>query len=181
MSDPTTAATEPTAPATRATNAGRINRTHPEHHGRARRPQPGQTLGEPGLKALQQEREAREKLEREVGPLRQQMEALSRVFGGESTTGKPEDVVASLQQQVAEMRHNTLVSDVARRHGITDDNDVAVLREVKDEALMTRLAERLKAPAGPTVPAPDPGQGARPSTPQAEADAAYEQFFPKTH
>lgn len=179
MSDPTPT-TEPTAPATGAgTPTPTTEPTTPEASTGAK---PADApLGEPGLKALQSEREARERLEREVGPLRQQMEALSRVFGGESTTGKPEDVVATLQQQVADMRHDTLVERVARSHGITDDGDVAVLREVKDEALMTRLAERLKTPPGPTVPAPDPGQGARPSTPQAEADAAYEQFFPKTH
>lgn len=176
MSVPTPT-TEPTAPATVAgTPTPTTEPITPEVEEGAK--PTDQPLGEPGLKALQQEREAREKLEREVGPLRQQMEALSRVFGNDTTTGKPEDVVATLQQQVAEMRHNTLVSDVARRHGITDDNDVAVLREVKDEALMTRLAERLKTPLGPTVPAPDPGQGARPATPQAEADAEYSKYFP---
>jgi len=88
------------------------------------------------------------------------------------------DLLTTLQQQVADMRHDTLVERVARSHGITDDNDVAVLREVKDEALMQRLAERLKTPPGPTAPAPDQGQGARPTTPQAEADAEYAKYFP---
>lgn len=177
MSDPTPT-TEPTAPAT-----GAEKPTATTEPTTPKAPEAGATpadtpLGEPGLRALQQEREARERLEREVGPLRQQMEALSRVFGGESTTGKPEDVVATLQQQVAEMRHDTIVERVARSHGITDDKDVAVLRAIKDESLMQQLAERLKAPSGPTAPAPDPGQGARPSTPQAEADAEYAKYFP---
>src|SRR5690242_10541409 len=161
MSDPTPT-TEQTAPATGTPTPTATTEPTPSAAPEGRDAPTPDKLGEPGLKALREEREARERLEREVGPLRQQMEALSRVFGGDSTTGKPEDVVATLQQQVAEMRHSTLVNDVARRHGITDDNDVAVFREVKDEALMTRLAERLKAPTGPTVPAPDPGQGARP-------------------
>jgi hypothetical protein len=177
MSDTTTAATEPTTPATRATTPAASTEPTPSTTEGRDAPNPDK-LGEPGLKALQQEREAREKLEREVGPLRQQMEALSRVFGGESTTGKPEDVVATLQQQVADMRHDTLVERVARSHGITDDKDVAVLRAIKDEPLMQQLAERLRTPQGPTAPAPDPGQGARPATPQAEADAEYSKYFP---
>lgn len=174
MSDTTT--TEQTAPATGTVTPTAT--TEPTPNGNTGATPADAPLGEPGLNALRQEREAREKLEREVGPLRQQMEALSRVFGGESTTGKPEDVVATLQQQVADMRHDTLVERVARSHGITDDDDVAVLREVRDEALMQRLAERLKTPPGPTVPAPDQGQGARATTPQAEADAEYAKYFP---
>ena len=177
MSTDTTPTTEPTVPATGAvTPTATTEPTTPEASAGAK--PADKPLGEPGLKALREEREARERLEREVGPLRQQMEALSRVFGGESTTGKPEDVVATLQQQVADMRHDTLVERVARSHGITDDRDVAVLRAIKDESLMQQLAERLKAPPGPTVPAPDPGQGARPTTPQAEADAEYLKYFP---
>jgi hypothetical protein len=176
MSD--TPTTEQTAPATgAATPAPTTEPTTPKATDASATPADA-PLGEPGLNALRQEREARERLEREVGPLRQQMEALSRVFGGETTTGKPEDVVANLQQQVADMRHDTLVERVARSHGITDDRDVAVLRAIKDEALMAQLAERLKAPAGPPAPAPDPGQGARPTTPQAEREAEYARYFP---
>lgn len=178
MSD-TTPTTEPTAPATGTGTPTATTEPTPKATDTGATPV-DVPLGEPGLNALRQEREARERLEREVGPLRQQMEALSRVFGGESTTGKPEDVVATLQQQVAEMRHNTLVNDVARRHGITNDEDVAVLREVRDEAVMTRLAERLKTPPAPPVPAPDAGQGARPSTPATDEDAAYRAFFPSS-
>jgi hypothetical protein len=175
MSDPTT--TEPTTPAKGAETPTATTEPTPKAADAGATPTDA-PLGEPGLNALRQEREARERLEREVGPLRQQMEALSRVFGGDSTTGKPEDVVATLQQQVAEMRHETLVERVARSHGITDDQDVAVLRAIKDEALMGQLAERLKTPKGPSAPAPDPGQGARPTTPQAERDAEYSKYFP---
>jgi len=175
MSD-TTKIEQPTAPT--APVMPTLTEATPSATGPGATPSDLDKLGEPGLKALREEREARERLEREVGPLRLQMEALSRVFGGESTTGKPEEVVANLQQQVAEMRHDALVERVARSHGITDDDDVAVLRAIKDEALMERLAERLKAPSGPSTPAPDQGQGARSSTPQAEADAEYLKYFP---
>lgn len=170
---------EPTTPATGVEAPTSTPEPNPSSEQQGRdAPKPDDKLGEPGLKALREEREARERLEREVGPLRQQMEALRAVFGGEATKGKPEDVVATLQEQVAEMRHETTVERVARSHGITDDDDVAVLRAIKDEALMGQLAARLKAPKGPSAPAPDPGQGARPTTPQAEADAEYAKYFP---
>src|SRR5690349_2128630 len=130
MSVPTPT-TEPTAPATVAGTPTPTTEPITPKVGEGAQPT-DQPLGEPGLKPSQRERGAREELGREVGALGRHRKALSRRFGGESTTGKPEDVVASLQQQLAEMRHNTLVSDVPRRHGITHDDDVAVLREVKD-------------------------------------------------
>lgn len=173
MTDTQTQAEQPPAP--EATPPATPDPTPKASDGRDA---PSDTLGEPGLKALQREREAREKLEKEVGPLRQQMEALRRAFGGESTEGKPEDVVANLQQQVSQMQRDSLVNDVARRHGITSDDDVALLRGATDADHMARLAERLKVTPGPTGPAPDQGQGARPTTPQAEADAEYARYFP---
>ena len=124
-----------------------------------------------GLRALEQEREARKRLEGEVAPLREQMDALRRAFGAEATPGKPEDIVTHLQQQVEQMQRDSLVNTVARRHGITNDDDVALLRGATDADHMARLAERLKAPAGPVIPAPDP---------QASADAEYNAFF-QTH
>ena len=172
--------TEPTTPATGAEAPTTTPQPTPPTTDGRDAPKDA-ALGDAGLKALEAEREARKALEKEVGPLRQQMDALRQAFGGDSTEGKPEDVVASLQEQVAAMQRNVLVSDVARRHGITDDEDVAILRDAKDEEHMTRLAQRLKAPAGPVTPAPDPGQGARPSTPQAEADAEYAKYFPSPH
>ena len=140
-------------------------------------------LGQPGLKALQAERDRVTALENELKgfkPLREQMDALRGIFGDKAADpGK--DIVATLQEQVAEMRHDTLVERVARSHGINDDKDVAVLRAIKDESLMQQLAERLKASnTGPTSPAPDPSQGSAPISEQAAQDAAYAAFFPDT-
>ena len=140
-------------------------------------------LGQPGLKALQAERDRVTALENELKgfkPLREQMDALRGIFGDKAADpGK--DIVTTLQEQVAEMRHDTLVERVARSHGINDDKDVAVLRAIKDESLMQQLAERLKASnTGPTSPAPDPSQGSAPIGEQAAQDAAYAAFFPDT-
>lgn len=139
-------------------------------------------LGQPGLKALQQERERVTALENELKglkPLKEQMDALRGVFGDKAADpGK--DIVTTLQEQVAEMRRDNLVERVARGHGITDDGDVKLLREVRDEATMLRLAERLKASnAAPTSPAPDPSQGSEPLSEKAAEEAAYEAFFPQ--
>lgn len=140
-------------------------------------------LGQPGLKALQAERDRVTALENELKglkPLKEQMDALRGVFGDKAADpGK--DIVTTLQEQVAEMRRDTLVERVARSHSINDDADVDLLRNAKDEATMLRLAERLKASnAAPTSPAPDPSQGSAPLSEEAAADAAYQAFFPNS-
>jgi len=140
-------------------------------------------LGQPGLKALQAERDRVTTLENELRslkPLKEQMDALRGVFGDKAADpGK--DIVTTLQEQVAAMQRDTLVERVARSHSITDDTDVDLLRNAKDEATMLRLAERLKGSnTGPTSPAPDPSQGSAPIGEQAAQDAAYAAFFPNT-
>ena len=134
-------------------------------------------LGEPGIKALREERAARERLEQ---AMKDQRTALLKAFGVEEE--KPGgDIVATLQEQVASMRHDSLVDRVARRHGITEDADVELLRSTKDEGVMSRLAERLKASnTTPPTPAHDPSQGSAPISAEAAEQAAYEAFFPQT-
>jgi hypothetical protein len=177
MSDPTTPATpaapvaeqpKPAAPAAPETPAQR---------------DADEPLGQPGLKALQAERDRVTALENELKgfkPLKDQMDALRGIFG-DKTADPGKDIVTTLQDQVAEMRHDTLVERVARSHGISDDKDVAVLRAIKDESLMQQLAERLKASNNtPPTPAHDPSQGSAPISEAAAADAAYQAFFPSS-
>jgi len=146
-------------------------------------------LGQPGLKALREEREAREALERqiqplkdqvqELQPLKEQMEALRSIFGDKAADAG-QDIVKTLQQTVDAMQRDGLVDRVARRHGITDDADVEFLRAASDEAAMTRLAERLKAVSvASRTPAPDPAQTA-PGPAASQEDAEYAAFFPPT-
>lgn len=134
-------------------------------------------LGEPGLKALREERAARERLEQAMKDQRTQ---LLKAFGVETET-PGQDIVTTLQQQVAGMVHTNLVNDVARGHGITSDDDMALLRDVTDEATMRRLAARLAstAPQAPTSPLPDPAQG-RAASPEQAQDAEYRAFFPQS-
>lgn len=143
-----------------------------------------QPLGEPGLKALQAERERADRLESEIKklqPLRQQFDALRSVFGDQDASAKPEDVVRGLQDQVSALRHENDVNAAARKYGITDEQDLAILRSTNNPDLLRQWAERLKPPAGspaPATPEPDPGQGARPGNPASDDDALYQQFFP---
>ncbi|KNX38093.1 hypothetical protein [Luteipulveratus halotolerans] len=76
-----------------------------------------------------------------------------------------DDLVSKLQTQLDSLTHTSVVNDVARRHKITDDDDLALLSDIKDQAAMEKLAARL-APSGdtqdsgkPRTPRPDPSQG----------------------
>lgn len=140
-------------------------------------------LGEPGLKALQAERDRVTALENELKglkPLKEQMDALRGVFGDKGTDpGK--DIVTTLQEQVAAMQRDTLVNDVARRHGITEDADVELLRAAPNRDVMQALAARLKvSTTTPGTPLPDPAQGAASATPEAQEDSEYSAFFPQS-
>lgn len=151
----------------------------PPEHGQGRDAD-DQPLGEPGLKALRKERERGDRLEAQLNslqPIREQFDALRSVFGDTGGDQSPEDVVKGLQQQVTQMQHDNLVNNVARQHGITDEDDVALLRDARDQDQMARLAARLKATGKPVAPTPDPGQGARPGATSQE-DADYQQFYP---
>ena len=77
------------------------------------------------------------------------------------------DLVETLQNDLAEMRLENLVNKIARENNITDAGDVALLFGLKDEVAMRSLAKRL-APAGdgsdsgspkPRVPRPDGSRG----------------------
>lgn len=105
---------------------------------------------------------------------------LRELLGERAEAVKPEDAVKTLQQEMAELRQENRLAQVARTFGITDENDLALLRSANTPELMTAWAERLKptaaAAAAPALPAPDPGQGARPSS--SAEDAEYSQFYP---
>lgn len=148
----------------------------------AKRDASDQPLGEPGLRALQAERERADRLESEIKslrPLKDQWSALQQVFGAKVEGDKPEDIVRNLQQQVEQMRHESRVNEVARTFGITDAADLDLLRRTPDPELMQQWGERLRPKQSAPKPEPDPGQGARQATASAE-DAEYDQFFPST-
>lgn len=138
-------------------------------------------LGPNGVKALESERTARKELERQVQQMQQQygqqMSALAEAFGVKSDGAKPDDVVTTLQQQVAAMQHQSLVDRIARKHQITDADDVEHLASAKDEQAMDRLAARLAArtpETAPGTPKPDLTQGGSGAPPALNSSALEE-------
>lgn len=107
-------------------------------------------LGPNGEKALAAERDARKKSDAEVAALKTQMSRLAEAFGVKPADSKPdgEDKVDALAKAVDTILHNSAVDRVARDHGITDANDLALLREQANEQAMERLATRLKPATG---------------------------------
>lgn len=92
---------------------------------------------------------------------------LAAALGVEPKKTSTDDIVATLQQQMADLAHNNLVLSVANTHKITDPDDLALLAEIKDEAALRKLAARIKPSDAPPAteppkkrtPAPDPSQG----------------------
>ena len=107
-------------------------------------------LGPNGEKALAAERDARKKSDAEVAALKTQMSRLAEAFGVKPADSKPdgEDKVDALAKAVDTILHNSAVDRIARDHGITDADDLALLREQANEQAMERLATRLKPATG---------------------------------
>ena len=122
-------------------------------------------LGPNGEKALAAEREARKKSDAELATVKAQMAGLAKALGVQPDEKADDDKVGVLFESVRVLTHNAAVDRVARDSGITDPDDLAILRDQSSEDAMKRLAARLK-PAEKTdegrkrrpLP-PDPGQG----------------------
>ena len=107
-------------------------------------------LGPNGEKALAAERDARKKSDQKVAALEAQFAKLAEAFGVKPDESKPDgaDKVDALAKAVDTILHNSAVDRVARDHGITDSDDLALLREQANEQAMERLATRLKPATG---------------------------------
>lgn len=112
------------------------------------------------LADLNREREARKALEGQVSQMR---DAFAQALGMKpDAKADVEQIVGDFKKRLDAMQHETNVERVARVNGITDDDDLALLRATRDEDQMTKLAVRLKAasePAAPGTPKPDRTQG----------------------
>lgn len=135
----------------------------PEARGQSK---PAEQLGEPGLKALHEERDARKALERQFTQLR---EALSGALGDKADpkSGVDEQINA-LTDELAKLTNQTQIDKLARVHGITDDKDLELLSQTAPEAreaLAVRLAPAKEAdqpkPERRRYPSADPSQGGR--------------------
>lgn len=142
-----------------------------------------QPLGEPGKKALESERAARKKAEEDLTALRTEFDGfrsqLGEAFGVKPSADKGDgDTLQQVQQQLAQMQHESAVYRLAAQHQITDDGDLELLKAASGDA-MPRLAERLAAKAEaetkPGTPKPDATQGGKAGESPALNSNALEQ------
>lgn len=125
-------------------------------------------LGDGGKKALQAERDARKALETEIADLKK---SIAEAFGVKPSADKDADVLATVQQQLAEMKRESAVLRLANEHQITDADDLALLGATHDPDAQAKLAARLasKKDDGPSTPKPDLSQGPKGDTPKPDA------------
>jgi hypothetical protein len=144
-------------------------------------PKANEPLGDGGKKALEAERTARQQAESDLKALRSEFDgfksSLSEAFGVKSTKDDGSDALQQMQEQLNSMQRDTVVYRLAAQHGITDEDDLELLRSAKDEAAMTKFAERLaaKAESSSGTPKPDATQGGGSGTPPALNSDGLEQ------
>lgn len=115
------------------------------------------------------QRQVNRDLESKLNQLR---DGLKGALGIDDKKADATELVSRLQDQLNSLAHTNLVSDVARRHRITDDEDLTILSGIKDKDAMEKLAARLSPGDGtdpgkpgstisgkPGTPKPDPSQG----------------------
>ena len=148
-------------------------------------------LGPNGEKALAAERDARKKSDQKVATLEAQFAKLAEAFGVKPDESKPDgaDKVDALAKAIDTILHNSAVDRVARDHGITDKDDLALLAEQATEQAMEKLAKRLQpakndddgAKPKRRPPAPDhtQGRGGEKPTPGDAGKAEAERRFGK--
>ena len=112
--------------------------------------------------------ESQQKVNRDLeGKLNTLRDGLKSALGINDKKVDQEHLLAGLQKQFADLQHQNLVEQVARRHGLTNEDDVAFLASATDADAMDKLAARL-APKGddsanasgkPGAVKPDPSQG----------------------
>lgn len=124
-------------------------------------------LGPNGEKALTAERDARKAIEAELAQFKAGLAAALGVKDKDAKSST-DDVLATVQAQLAMMQRENLVLSVAGSHKITDEDDLGLLRDFKgDDEALRKLAARLK-PADDSnggqgqkkrAPGPDLSQG----------------------
>lgn len=141
-------------------------------------PSADEPLREPGKKALDAERTARQKAENDLAALRKEVEDSKK-----TAEQKAADDLKAAQAEAAANAAKALSYEVAAE----TDLPLALaprLRGTTREELLAD-AEALKAlmptadatPATTPRPAPDPGQGPRPQTQKTQEDLDYEALF----
>lgn len=129
-----------------------------------------QPLGAAGLKALQEERDARKALEKQLAalaPLQKLADALGTgtpAAGGKSEVDLLNERFAQHEKTVAEERSARWRAEVAHEKGLSPAQAARLAGSTREELLAdadSLLALFPTTPATPGTPRPDPSQGAR--------------------
>lgn len=139
---------------------------------------PDAPLGEPGLKALQAERDARSRAEAEAATLRKQIEDATK-----TAEQKMADDLKAAQDLATTNATRAMRYEVAAAKGLDLKLATRLAGSTREE--LEADADTLKALIPAVAPAPppltpDPAQGARPGTSETDADADYERYYPKS-
>jgi len=135
-------------------------------------PKPTETVEH--WKAMAREQERRAKANAEAAKRLQEIEDRDL-----SELQKAQRAAEQATSRLAEIEQTTIRQRVALEKGVPAALVGRLMGATEDElaADADALLALIKAP---TSPRPDPGQGARPTSPTAEADAEYERFFPSS-
>lgn len=128
-----------------------------------------EALGDAGKKALDRMKAERNEAKQQAAELRKQIDefetfksALTEALGVKPK-GDGSDPLTQVQEQLAQMQRDNSVLALANEHGITDKDDLDLLRSTSDDQARTRLAARLaaKTEETPGTPKPDATQGGK--------------------
>jgi hypothetical protein len=143
-------------------------------------------LGEPGKKALAEERAARRAAEAKVAAYEKAEK--DKADADKSDLQKAADARTAAEERATQAEQRALRLEVAHDKGLTPAQAKRLVGATKEELEADAddiLANFPAKPAGPTPPAkpkPDPGQGARPGDKTASTTSGkslYEQRHPK--
>jgi hypothetical protein len=139
---------------------------------------PAEALGDPGKKALSEERAARKAAEKSAADLQAQLDAIKK--SQMSDLEKAQTTAQEFQKAAEQATAEALRWRIAAKHGISDE-DAETFLTGTDEATLTRQAERLSAlkPEGPATPKPDRSQGGSGQPPALNSDGLEQALMSK--
>ncbi|MBX4168052.1 hypothetical protein K3M35_05145 [Rhodococcus sp. DMU2021] len=150
-------------------------------------PAPEAPLGEPGLRALQAERDARAEADRQVADLQRQLDEINAAQLSDLERAQQAAQAAQEAQQAAQAAAEQRAAEAARwRFAATNGVPAAWVERLRGstdeelaadwETLRPTLVPAVD-PNAPRVPAPLPNAGPQGGVPQTEEDLLYEQIY----
>lgn len=139
---------------------------------------PAEALGDPGKKALSEERAARKAAEKANADLQAQLDEIRK--SQMSDLEKAQTTAQEFQKAAEKSAAEALRWRIAAKHGISDE-DAETFLTGTDEATLTKQAERLSAlnTPGPATPKPDRSQGGSGQPPALNSDGLEQALMSK--